>query len=60
MANGDQTQERKVSVSINIRTGSMTQSQALELENKIRDVCDDYPGVDVSITHGSERPSFRT
>lgn len=59
MANGDQTQERKVSVSINIRAGSMTQSQAIELENKLRDVVDDYENVDISITHGNERPTFR-
>ena len=59
MANGDQTQERKVSVSINIRTGSMTQSQAIELENKLRDVCDDYSAVDISVTYGSERPTLR-
>jgi L-asparaginase/Glu-tRNA(Gln) amidotransferase subunit D len=59
MANGDQAQERKVSVSVNIRSGSMTQSQALELENKLRDVCDDYEGVDISVTHGAERPTFR-
>lgn len=59
MANGDPTQERKVSVSVNIRTGSMSQKQAIELENKLRDVCDDYEGVDISITHGNERPTFR-
>jgi hypothetical protein len=59
MANGDPTQERKVSVSVNIRAGSMTQSQALELENKLRDVVDDYEGVDITITHGNERPTFR-
>jgi hypothetical protein len=59
MANGDQAQERKVSVSINIRVGSMTQSQAIELENKLRDVADDYPGVEVSASYGSERPNLR-
>lgn len=59
MALNEQPQERKVSVSINIRTGSMTQTQAIELENKLRDVVDDYEGVDISITHGNERPTFR-
>jgi L-asparaginase/Glu-tRNA(Gln) amidotransferase subunit D len=59
MATNDPTQERKVSVSVNIRAGSMTQSQAIELENKLRDVVDDYKDVDITITHGTERPSFR-
>jgi hypothetical protein len=59
MATNDQAQERKVSVSVNIRAGTMTQAQAIELENKLRDVVDDYPGVDITITHGAERPNFR-
>lgn len=59
MANGNSEQTRKVSVSINIRVGSMSQDQARELENKIREICDDYPNVDVSAQTGNERPTFR-
>lgn len=59
MADNNQAQERKVSVSVSIRSGSMTQSQAIELENILRDVCDDYEGVDISITYGTERPTLR-
>jgi hypothetical protein len=59
MPSADPTQERKISVTVSIRAGSMTQSQAIEFENKLRDVVDDYEGVDISITHGNERPSFR-
>jgi len=59
MAIDNQNTERKVSVSINIRASSMSQSQALELENKLRDICDDYQGVDVSAQYGNERPSLR-
>lgn len=59
MAADNQTQERKVSLSVSIRVASMTQAQAAELENKIRDVCDDYEGTDVLVTRGEERPALR-
>lgn len=59
MATNEKPQERRVSLSISIRAGSMTQQQAQELEDKIRDICDDYAGVDVQATKGAERPQFR-
>jgi len=55
----DDPAKRKVSVSINIRAGSMTQAEAQELEDKIRDVADDYPTTEVQASRGPERPSFR-
>jgi hypothetical protein len=59
MAGNEPTQERNVSLSINIRTNSMPQSKAVELADKIRDVCDDYEGVDVNVTLGTERQTLR-
>lgn len=59
MAANPQGDERKVSVSINIRAGSIPQSVARELEDRIRDVADDYPGVQVAATQDAERPTLR-
>lgn len=59
MATNDEKQERKVSVSISIRAGSMTQAEAQALEDRVRDVCDDYTNVDVSATRGQERQTGR-
>jgi hypothetical protein len=58
MATNDQAQERKVSVNISIRIGSLTQSQAQALEDAIRDLADDY-NADVQAVRGTERPSIR-
>jgi len=57
MTNGNE--ERKVSLTITVRIGSITQSEAQAIEDKIRDIADDYPGFDVSATKGSERPPLR-
>lgn len=59
MATNDQKPERKVSLSISIRVNSMTQEEAQTLEERIRDVADDYTGVEVSATRGTERQSPR-
>lgn len=59
MATSDQASERMVSISINIRAGSIPQSIARELEDRIRDVADDYQGVTVAATQDAERPSLR-
>jgi hypothetical protein len=58
MATNDQAQERKVSVNISVRIGSLTQSQAQALEDAIRDLADDY-NADVQAVRGTERPSIR-
>lgn len=55
MEANSQTTERKISVSVSVRGGSLTKQQADELEDRIRDVCDDYEGVDVLVTRGAER-----
>jgi antibiotic biosynthesis monooxygenase (ABM) superfamily enzyme len=57
MTNGNE--ERKVSLTITVRIGSITQSQAQEVEDKIRDIADDYPGFEVSAIKSTERPSLR-
>lgn len=59
MAQDNTEAERKVSVSVSIRAGSLTKAQAQELEDKIRDLCDDFEGVDVMVTRGAERPQGR-
>lgn len=54
----DQPQaERKVSLTLTIRINSITQSEAQALEDKIRDLADDF-GAEVLSSRGAERPTF--
>lgn len=47
---------RKVSLRISVLVPSVTPEQAQEIEDKIRDIADDYGVPDVQATRGAERP----
>lgn len=51
------TTERNVSLIITVRVSSISTSQARELEDKVRDLTDDY-GADVQATSAPERPTL--
>jgi len=57
MATEKPKDERKVSLTISIRVGSLTATEAQALEDAIRGVADDYEA-DVSAMRGQERPGL--
>jgi hypothetical protein len=57
MDNGNPEFVRMVSVTINVRVNSISQADAQKIEDEIRDIADNYEGVEVIATRGNERPS---
>lgn len=49
------TEVRKISLSVIVRSNSVTQEQATEIEERIRAIADDYENVDVSATRNTPR-----
>lgn len=50
---------RRVSLVLNVIVGSLTQDEATELEDQIRDIIDEYENAQVNATRGNERPVVR-
>ena len=57
MADNNPEFVRMVSVTINVRINSISQADAQRIEDEIRDIADNFDGVEVVATRGNERPN---